>query len=179
MKFFDLVGNKVVIHPDALALPPFRKVWEQDKEDKVYATNLISYVVLKNRYDSPYTKHYSESTAEEILKNEYFNDPKYKLTSREKQVEDEFRELNNTLSLDLLEGMKMKLRTFAAYYKNSLDEELDGKTIESHMKSMKIVEDVLRSIEKTEEKVKAEELTAASSKSKYEISRYEMPHNQR
>lgn len=131
---------------------------------------------MKNRYDSPYTKNYSIEEADKMLKKEYFGRSDYHLTKREVEIEKEFQEINHTLSLELLEGMRLKLRTFAQYYKNSLDEPLDGKVIESHMKSMKIVEDVLRSLEKTEEKVKADELTAAPGRSKYEISRYELPH---
>ena len=52
MKLFDIVGGKVVIHPDALGIPCFRNIWDNNK-DKDYVRDIISYIVLKNKYDSP------------------------------------------------------------------------------------------------------------------------------
>lgn len=54
MKLADIIGGKVVIHPDMLAIPIFRELWESDKDDKEYATKVISYIVLNNKWDSPY-----------------------------------------------------------------------------------------------------------------------------
>ena len=45
MKLFDVLGGKVTIHEEALAIPAFRKIWEADK-DKKHATDILSYIVL-------------------------------------------------------------------------------------------------------------------------------------
>ena len=42
MKLFDLIGGKVKIHPDAIGIPCFRRVWDADKPDKEHATKVIS-----------------------------------------------------------------------------------------------------------------------------------------
>ena len=52
MKLFDILAGKVVIHNDALGIPAFKKVWDADKADKEMDTKYISYIVLKNKYDS-------------------------------------------------------------------------------------------------------------------------------
>ena len=49
MKLFDLIGGKVKIHPDAIGIPCFRRVWDADKPDKEHATKVISYIVLMNK----------------------------------------------------------------------------------------------------------------------------------
>jgi hypothetical protein len=48
MKLFDINGGKVVIHPDALGLPFFKKLWEADKPDTSYKCNKLysTYVVF-------------------------------------------------------------------------------------------------------------------------------------
>ena len=51
MKLFDLIGGKVKIHPDAIGIPCFRRVWDADKPDKEHATKVISYIVLMNKWD--------------------------------------------------------------------------------------------------------------------------------
>ena len=52
MNLADIVGGQVVIHPDMLAIPPFKKLWDSFK-DKDLATKYLWYIVLKNKYDSP------------------------------------------------------------------------------------------------------------------------------
>ena len=53
MRLFDIIAGSVTIHEDALAIPAFRKVWESDK-DKKHATDVLSYIVLQNKWNSPY-----------------------------------------------------------------------------------------------------------------------------
>ena len=90
MKLFDIVGGKVVIHPDALGIPCFRNIWDNNK-DKDYVRNIISYIVLKNKYDSPYVQSMDADEAEKKLKTELFHDPEYKLTA------DSFKDLSTMI----------------------------------------------------------------------------------
>ena len=68
MKLFDILAGKVVIHNDALGIPAFKKVWNADKADKEMATKYISYIVLKNKYDSPYVQSMDSDKIEPRLK---------------------------------------------------------------------------------------------------------------
>lgn len=91
MKLFDIVGGKVVIHPDALGIPCFRNIWDNNK-DKDYVRNIISYIVLKNKYDSPYVQSMDADEAERKLKMELFHDPEYKLTAEELSCEQDYKD---------------------------------------------------------------------------------------
>lgn len=31
MRLFDIKGGKIIIHPDALGIPCFKRVWDADK----------------------------------------------------------------------------------------------------------------------------------------------------
>ena len=79
MKLFDILGGNVTIHEDALAIPAFKKIWEKDKADKQHAIAVISYIVFKNKWDSPYVLSMTEDILEEALKKEFFPEG-YQLT---------------------------------------------------------------------------------------------------
>ena len=90
MKLFDILAGSVTIHEDALAIPAFRKVWELNK-DKKHATDILSYIVLQNKWNSPYvTSIIDENERAKRLKQQFFNDSNYSLTIEEKLAEDEF-----------------------------------------------------------------------------------------
>ena len=119
MKLFDILGGNVTIHEDALAIPAFKKIWEKDKADKQHAIAVISYIVFKNKWDSPYVLSMTEDILEESLKKEFFPEG-YQLTP------DEY-----TRTLAMLNSIRLKLDTFTQYYHDSLEEELDEKKIEN------------------------------------------------
>ena len=83
MKLADIVGGQVVIHPEMLIIPVFRDLWEKDKKDKQYATKIISYIVLNNKWDSPYVQSMDSESREAKLKEAFFKDGNYKLTPEE------------------------------------------------------------------------------------------------
>lgn len=92
MRLFDIVGGKVVIHNDALGLPGFREFWESSK-NKNHATDVLSYIVLNNKFDSPYVESMDSRSRDLKLKKMLFGDHKYQLTEDEKFVEQEFIDL--------------------------------------------------------------------------------------
>ena len=125
MKLFDINGGKVVIHPDALGLPFFKKLWEADKPDKTQATNVISYIVLMWYFKSPYVLQLEPDIREKKLKQLYFGDENYNLTVEEKSCEDDYKKLIYTRNLRMLDSMRNKVDTISKYYEDSLEEQLD------------------------------------------------------
>ena len=78
MRLFDIQGGKIIIHPDALGIPCFKRVWDADKaQDKERANRIISYIVLMNKWDSPYVQSMEADTRESKLKKEIFGDENY------------------------------------------------------------------------------------------------------
>lgn len=128
MKLFDIIAGKVVIHNDALGIPFFRKLWE-NTQDKALATNYISYIVLKNKFDSPYVLSCPPDKIEAILKEQIFNDPNYILPDQVKDCEQKYIGLLDTLMLRLLKNARNKLNSISDYYEQSLKDYLDEKKI--------------------------------------------------
>lgn len=174
MKLFDLVGGKVVIHPDAIGIPCFKQVWDTDKPDKEYATKVISYIVLMNKWDSPYVQSMDADSRESKLKKEIFGDENYQLTAEEITCEDEYKALLNTRALQMLNNMRLKLDSISRYYKESLDDTLDEKKIKDLLAGMTSVGGVLKSIDSLETMVKAEEVAIGKVKGDAKVNPYEL-----
>lgn len=174
MKLFDIIGGKVLIHSDALGIPCFRKVWEADKADKEHATKVISYIVLKNKWDSPYVQSMDADTIEAKLKQEIFNNIEYKLTPEELACEQQYKVFCYTRTLEMLDNMRLKLDSISKYYKESLDDELDEKKIKDLLAGMTSVGNVLKSIDTLENMVKAEEVAIGKVKGDAKVNPYEL-----
>ena len=129
MKLFDILAGKVVIHNDALGIPAFKKVWDADKADKEMATKYISYIVLKNKYDSPYVHSMDSDKIEPRLKQELFGDKNIKLPKEVIEAEQAYIAFANTLTLQLLQNARKKLESISRYYSESLADELDEKKV--------------------------------------------------
>ena len=165
MKLFDINGGKVVIHPDALGLPFFKKLWEADKPDKTQATNVISYIVLMWYFKSPYVLQLEPDIREKKLKQLYFGDENYNLTVEEKSCEDDYKKLIYTRNLRMLDSMRNKVDTISKYYEDSLEEQLDD---------MEKVKATFQTLDFLEKAVKAEEVSTTKVRGDTQINPYEL-----
>lgn len=69
MNLVDIVGGKVVIHPDLYFIPAFKNLYNNDtSKDKKYQEDIITYIVLMWKYNSPYYDSMVVSTREKKLK---------------------------------------------------------------------------------------------------------------
>ena len=71
MKLFDIVGGKVVIHADFLAIPAMKRYWETSA-DKDQVNKVLSFIILCDYWDSPYVKSMNDDIREDKLKEEIF-----------------------------------------------------------------------------------------------------------
>lgn len=178
MKLFDIIGGNVTIHEEALAIPAFKKIWEKDKADKQHAIAVISYIVFKNKWDSPYVLSMPADTLESALKTEFLA-PDYQLTADEIIAEESYKHLQYTRTLAMLDSIRLKLDTFTKYYKDSLDEELDEKKIEKYLAGFGKVKDAYVTIDFLEKAVKAGEINTTKVKGDAQINPFELPQNVR
>lgn len=174
MKLFDINGGKVVIHPDALGLPFFKKLWEADKPDKQQATNVISYIVLMWYFKSPYVLQLEPDIREKKLKQLYFGDENYKLTVEEKACEDDYKKLIYTRNLRMLDSMRNKVDTISKYYEDSIEEQLDEKKIKDLLAGMEKVKATFQTLDFLEKAVKAEEVSTTKVRGDAQINPYEL-----
>ena len=174
MKLFDILAGKVVIHNDALGIPAFKKVWDADKADKEMATKYISYIVLKNKYDSPYVQSMDSDKIEPRLKQELFGDKNIKLPKEVIEAEQAYIAFANTLTLQLLQNARKKLESISRYYSESLADELYEKKVKDILAGMGSLGNTIKSLDLLEASVRAEELTNSKVRGGGELNPFEL-----
>jgi len=172
MNLADIVGGQVVIHPDMLAIPPFKKLWDSFK-DKDLATKYLWYIVLKNKYDSPYVETMERDLIEPTLKKELFGDENYELP--EIQAEDSWKSRTYSLLEYMLDGLLLKLEGAAKYYHLSKDDEMDLDSIKKLTDGAKNMAGVIESIVKLKSQVRAEEIKNSKVRGGGEMNPFELP----
>ena len=175
MNLFDIVAGKVVIHNDALGIPCFKRIWDADKADKELATKYISYIVLKNKWDSPYVKSMSKWDIEPRLKKELFGSEDYNLPIEVLECESAYLGFLNTSTLKLLSNARRKLDSVSKYYEDSLDEELDEKKVKDILAGMGSLGNTIKSLDALEVSVRNEELANSKIRGGAEINAFEIP----
>jgi hypothetical protein len=169
---FELTEGKVTIHPDQLAIPEFKKIWDMDKsKSKDKAFEELSYVFFtsditdKNPYHSYPEDKRIELVKKDILKNENWGESKEVLLAREV-----YKKLTMTQTMELLDSAKGVINKLKGYFdsvdftKKNIDKfgnetpEYDAKEVISSLSNLgKIVE----SINQLEEKVRKEITTSS------------------
>lgn len=176
MHLFDIVAGKVQIHPDLLAIPCFNQVWEADKtESKEKANKYISYIILKNYYNSPYVLTMLEKDIEPRLKKEIFNNENFILPEDILKCEKDYIGFTNTKTLQMLKSMRKKIDSISLYYDQSLGEDLDEKKIKDLLAGMEKVKGTFQTIDYLEKVVKTEELNNSKVRGGGEMNPYELP----
>jgi hypothetical protein len=161
MGLFDYKDYKVVISPDAAAIPPFRKIWERDKsKEKHKATQELSYIYFVYDFKSPYNI-YPEEDRKIKVNTDFIKDPDWTPDPEVLVAIDEYKEFQRTYSMRFLESARGLADKLSTYFDevdfNATDE--SGKPIYSAkdaVSNLKQVGDVIESLDKVEEKVKKE-----------------------
>lgn len=175
MKLFDILAGKVIIHNDALGIPAFKRLWDTDKADKELATKYISYIVLKNKYDSPYVQSMDSDKIGPRLKQELFGDKDKKLPKEVIEAEQAYIAFANTLTLQLLQNARKKLESISRYYSESLTDELDEKKVKDILSGMSSLGNTIKSLDLLESSVRAEELSNSKVRGGGELNPFELP----
>src|SRR5574343_485476 len=99
-QIFDISNGEVVLTPEALAIPSFKKIWDRDKsKDKTRALDEIKYVVfLCDPVKSPY-KDIEEIEKAEIIRKDIFGESKWQPDEVIIEAMDKYTELRFTTTL--------------------------------------------------------------------------------
>lgn len=173
MKLFDLQGDKVTIHTEALAIPCFRAIWESEK-DKSIPRDIITYIVLKNHPDSPYVKSMYEDERELKLKEKLFNKD-WTPNELTLTAEKEYIEFLDTLNLKLLRGFRNKLEAMSKYMNSSDSSDMDMRMVKDTLATAGMLEKAIKSIDTLEKQVKRDEIESSRVRGGGDIGLYELP----
>lgn len=175
MNLVDIVGGKVIIHPDLYFIPAFRNLYNNDtSKNKKYQEDIITYIVLMWKYNSPYYDSMDASTREKKLKEQIFNDAEYELDELAKVCEAEYKEFQYTRILKMLDAQLGKLDSVTQWYVESINDTLDEKKIKDLLAGMASTSNVIKSIESLKTMVKAEQVAMGKVKGDAKVNPYEL-----
>jgi hypothetical protein len=157
-----------------LGIPCFKTIWET-YEDKTYATNLISYIVLKHHYSSPYVDSIGDiDYRDSKLRKELFKED-WIPTEDVLYAEKTFLEFNNTLLVQLLEACRHSVYIISSYLKEMLTSNMDMKTVKEAMQAMASLDKTVKSLDSLAKQVKREDMESSTVRGGSEIGHFEIP----
>ena len=172
MKLYDIQAGKVVIHSDLLGLPKFRELYEADPE---LANKQISYIVLKNVIDTPYSGLF-EADKEQWIKRDIFGDINWQPPKEVLDAEEQFVNVYyDSLSARLLRGARRRLETVIKFYEDSLgDEMMDDAKADKILAAIGKLDKTSSSLYELERSVKMEEMESPKVRGGGKINPYEL-----
>ena len=172
MKLYDIQGGRAVIHADLLGLPKMKELYEADP---VLANKQISYIVLKNVIDTPYSGLF-EADKEKWIKRDVFGDINWEPSKEVLEAEEQFVNVYyDSLSARLLRGARRRLETVIKFYEDSLgDEEMDDAKADKILAAIGKLDKTSSSLYELERSVKMEEMESSKVRGGGKINPYEI-----
>ena len=166
MGLFNITNDRVILDPEKLVIPAFKKIWDDDKtKGKTHATRVLTYIYFYVDFLSPYAI-YPAYERKKILLDEFLKgDIK---TANSKQVQEaisKYKEFQETPSMRLLEAAKVACGKLSDYFMDLDFTQLDdsGRPVyvaKDVAANLKAVGGIIESLDKTEEQVKKEITTS-------------------
>ena len=97
---FDIRGDKIVLSPEDLAIPPFKEYYESH-ENKAQALKEIEYVVWLYKWNTPY-EAYPEKERADKVGLDVFGEKHYIPSEQLKELAKRFKEFQETPGTRLL-----------------------------------------------------------------------------
>lgn len=172
--------GKIEFNVHALAIPPFRDIWDRDKsKTKEKATKELSYVFFMCDYKSPYNA-YNEVEKEIVIKQDFIKDDNWVPDELIIKAMDKYTSLQETIHTKFLRSAKIGTEKLAKYFEDFDPSELDDNgrpiyTAKDLASNLKSVGDIIKSLVSLEKQVKMEMLETSNVKGKSEIGAYELP----
>lgn len=170
---FDIIGSKIKINVDDLAIPPFKDYYNNAK-NKSQALKEIEYVVWLYKWNTPYEAYPENERASKVAKD-IFDVDLYEPNDDLKQLIVRFKELQETTGTRLLKASQRAaegiIDTLNAYGGTEMD-------IDTAIKVSRVLKDVgstVKSLDIAMKQAKAEQLETGRIKGGGTIGLYELP----
>lgn len=170
---FDIIGSKIRINVDDLAIPPFKDYYNNAK-NKSQALKEIEYVIWLYKWNTPYEAYPENERASKVAKDVLDVDS-YEPNDDLKQLIVRFKELQETTGTRLLKASQRAaegiIDTLNAYGSTEMD-------IDTAIKVSRVLKDVgstVKSLDIAMKQAKAEQLETGRIKGGGTIGLYELP----
>lgn len=153
----ELTNNSLSILPEALVIREFKALWDRDKsKNKDRAMKDLAYVYHSTDFQSIY-RNYHPDTRTTKMKLDIYGDREYPIDDKIENAREKYRELQTTLSMELLSDAEFGLDKLREYFRNvdfSMDEE--GKSAKNFIMNVKQLGDLVKGLKLLREEVEKE-----------------------
>lgn len=168
---FDIVGNKITLNTDDLAIPPFKDHYNNAK-DKAHAIKEIEYIIWLYKWNTPYVAYPENERAQRVAKDVFGVDT-YTPTAEVAELSKRFVEFQETPGTRLLNASRATIESVIETLK---DYSKDSHDLDQAIKASKILKDVgniVISLDKAFKQAKLEQVESGRVKGGGQIGLYE------
>ena len=176
----ELTNNVLTIKPEALVIREFKGLWDRDKsKSKDKALQELAYVYHTTDYQSIY-RNYHPSTRESKIKLDIFGDREWTPDGMIYEAQNKYRELQTTLSMELLNDAEAGLDQLRTYFRNvNFDDDEEGKAAKNYIANLKQIGDLIKGLKSLREEVEKELVNQMQLRGGATIGRREFPPDRR
>lgn len=176
----EIKNNVLQPSPEILMVQDFYKLWNRDKsKSKERALKELAYVYHTTDYQSVY-RNYHPDIQESKIKLDIFGDKDWKPDEYVKIAQSKYRELQTTLSMELLRDVELGLTKLRDYFRNAeFDDDEDGRNAKNFISNVKAMGDVVRGIKSLKEEVEKELIDKMQLRGGSSIGNRELPPDRR
>jgi hypothetical protein len=158
----------------------FKKLWTRDRtQKKDRGLKELAYVYHTTDYQSIY-RNYHIDTREAKIKLDIFDDREWKPDSEVNAAINKYRELQTTISMELLNDVEVGLTKLRDYFKNvDFDEDENGVAAKNFITNIKAMGDVVKGIKSLRDEVEKELTDSMQVRGGSQISQRELPPDRR
>lgn len=170
---FDIIGSKIRINVDDLAIPPFKNYYN-DAKNKSNALKEIEYVIWLYKWNTPYEAYPENERASKVAKD-VFNVDSYEPNDDLKQLIVRFKEFQETTGTRLLKASQRAAEGIIDTLNTYGNTEMDIDTAIKVSRVLKDVGSTVKSLDIAMKQAKAEQLETGRIKGGGTIGLYELP----
>lgn len=168
---FDILGNKIQLKTDELAIPPFKDFFNSAK-DKNLALKKIEFIIWRYKWNSPYEAYPEKERTQRVAKD-VFNDKDYTPDKEMEELAKRFNEFQETPMTRLLRSSKNAAEGIMNAMDSYAEQELDIDTAKKLSAILKDVSGIVKSLDIAMKQAKAEQAESGRVKGGGVIGMYE------
>ena len=176
----EIVNNTLSIKPEALVVREFKFIWDRDKsKTKDKALRDLAYIYHSTDYQSIY-RNYHPDVREGKIRLDIYGDREHKTDSAVEAAQAKYKDLQTTLSMQLLDDAEFGLDKLRNYFRNvDFDEDDEGKSAKNFISNVKQLGDLVKGMKLLREEVEKELSDQMQLRGGSSIGRRELPPNRR
>ncbi len=176
----ELKNDVLTISPEALMIQEFKTIWDRDKtKNKERAKKELAYVYHTIDYQSIYRNFHIDMREGKIVLD-IIGDTEWKPDEKIQQAQIKYRELQTTLSLQILQDVEAGLSKLRTYFQNAnFEEDEDGRSAKIFIANVKEMGNLVKGVKALKEEVEKELTDAMQLRGGSVIGRRELPPERR